>query len=92
MFLDSLYTKVTLSFDLDFEDSEIDKCLEDHFAISSQIRNKPKSKEVKSSIILIGKSQEKSEFCVESLLMKIQVILYRVGDRKEKLLAKGPIT
>ena len=71
MFLDSLYTKVTLSFDMDFEDSEIDKCLEDHFAISSQIRIKPKREEVKSSLILIGKSNEKSEFCVESLLMKI---------------------
>jgi len=34
MYLDSLYTKITLSFDLPFSQEEIDQALDDHFAIT----------------------------------------------------------
>ena len=85
MYLDSLYTKITLSFDLTFPQEEIDQALDDHYKITSRINTKKELRKKLSLVVVAGQknSASKSEFAAESLLMKVQVLLFRNSERRE---------
>ena len=54
LYLDSLYTKITLSFDLPFPQEEIDQALEDHFSITSRMNTKKALRKKLSLVVVAG--------------------------------------
>jgi len=75
IYLDYLFTLISISFDVNFENEDVNNILDQHMTLTKTI-NKISQPSLKTQILGTNLNTEPvSEFVLESMLIKIQIIL-----------------